>query len=52
MKGLAFVNGTYVKWIRRKKLRKILLKVRAPTFLEFTRKIVVCGGSHILGINL
>ncbi|EKR74578.1 hypothetical protein LEP1GSC021_1307 [Leptospira noguchii str. 1993005606] len=28
--------------------RKNFLKVTVPTILEFVRKIVICGNSHIL----
>ncbi|EMJ81472.1 hypothetical protein LEP1GSC016_3631 [Leptospira borgpetersenii serovar Hardjo-bovis str. Sponselee] len=34
------------------KIRKNFLKVRVPTILEFVRKIVICGISHILKTDL
>ncbi|EYU64044.1 hypothetical protein LMANV2_20071 [Leptospira interrogans serovar Manilae] len=33
-------------------MRKSFLKIGTPTILEFVRKIVICGSSHILGIEI
>ncbi|EKO05567.1 hypothetical protein LEP1GSC083_0799 [Leptospira interrogans serovar Pyrogenes str. L0374] len=33
-------------------MRKSFLKIGTPTISEFVRKIVICGSSHILGIEI
>ncbi|EMK14090.1 hypothetical protein LEP1GSC046_1578 [Leptospira kirschneri serovar Bim str. 1051] len=41
-----------ITWSRRKKTRKNFHKSMSSYILELVRKVVICGSSHILGINL